>query len=177
MTCIAKALVLLTVLCLVSGKAAAAPLTSSAQPFALTISGGISLGVYEAGLNWVLVENIRRHRDRFQLQTVTGASAGAINTLVSAMRFAEDDEADEWARVDHNLFRETWIDIDISDLMPDVLTQYDQLALDIGGTGKAPLKDSLFSRQVFTAVIDNLRKLADQPRYRAGVSVLTSPWW
>jgi len=171
MTRILKTLLLLSVLGLVSAEANATPLPSSEKPFALTISGGISLGVYEAGLNWVLVENLRKHRDRFQLETITGASAGAINTLVSAMRFAEHDESNDWEKVDHNLFRETWINIDITNLMPDDLTEYDQLDLDIGGTGKVPLKDSLFSRKIFIDVINNLRELADQPRYREGVSL------
>ena len=32
------------------------------SPYSLTISGGISLGVYEVGLNWVILEQLRNGR-------------------------------------------------------------------------------------------------------------------
>lgn len=138
-------------------------------PYALTISGGISLGVYEAGLNWVLIENMKDHQNRYPLETITGASAGAINTIISAIRFAEHEDFDDWGKIDHNLFRSSWINIDIKDLMPNRQTQYDQLELDLGGSGKETLKDALFSREVFKDVIGNLRLLANQARFRENI--------
>jgi len=48
--------------CFMPLAAIAAEITPEGKtPYALTISGGISLGVYEAGLNWVLVENMKDH--------------------------------------------------------------------------------------------------------------------
>ncbi|MEN8143263.1 MAG: patatin-like phospholipase family protein, partial [Thermodesulfobacteriota bacterium] len=138
-------------------------------PYALTISGGISLGVYEAGLNWVLIENLKDNQGDYPLEAITGASAGAINTIISAIRFAEHGDFDDWGKIDHNLFRSTWLNIDIKDLMPDKQSQYDQLELDLGGSGKETLRDSLFSRQVFTEVIANLKTLAEEPRYKENI--------
>ena len=61
------------------------------RPYSLTISGGISLGVYEAGLNWVIIEQLRNGRlsgdEMTRLLSVTGASAGAINTLIASLRY------------------------------------------------------------------------------------------
>ena len=67
--------------------------TEPTQPIALSISGGISLGNYQAGVNYGLLELFRRaglekpfrdatHIPRYRLATVTGASAGNINTVL-----------------------------------------------------------------------------------------------
>ena len=56
---------------------------------AVVISGGISLGVYEAGLNHVLVEVMNSKEPEISLPTLkvtTGSSAGAINSVASALR-------------------------------------------------------------------------------------------
>ena len=65
--------------------------------FALTISGGVSLGSYEAGLNWAVVRFLRLREREFNdprallpsrrpnLVAVTGASAGSINALLAAV--------------------------------------------------------------------------------------------
>ncbi len=46
------------------------------QPYAITISGGVSLGAYEAGLNWTVLELLRNAQDHeADLEGVTGASA------------------------------------------------------------------------------------------------------
>ena len=63
--------------------------------YALTLSGGVSLGSYEAGLNWTLVRLFRARmeemllRRRPRLVGVTGASAGSINALLVAALYCE----------------------------------------------------------------------------------------
>src|SRR5689334_23038979 len=82
----------------------------------LTISGGVSLGSYEAGLNWGLLEvfnltardSLRRawNLPRYNLSVVAGASAGNINGLLSAI---------EWCRTrattapEHSLLWKIWV--------------------------------------------------------------------
>src|SRR5438067_5307588 len=75
--------------------------------FALTISGGVSLGAYEAGLNWALVRFMRLRELEFkaddpraflrsrgpELVAVTGASAGSINALLAAPLWCEAGDA------------------------------------------------------------------------------------
>src|SRR6266849_3979604 len=98
--------------------AAAQPQTAPAQtnkravdPFALTITGGVSLGAYEAGLNWALVSFIKRasalgsERDlpRPRLVALAGASAGSINALLAAAVWCQRLNEPQDSTVDHNL--------------------------------------------------------------------------
>ena len=97
------------------------------RPYSLTISGGISLGVYEAGLNWVILEQLRKGRlegDKMvRLLAITGASAGAINTLIAALRYCEVKSAP--STVENNLFNKTWRTIGIEGLLPTDTNNYD----------------------------------------------------
>jgi hypothetical protein len=79
------------------------PPPSSYTPVEFTISGGISLGNYEAGLNWAVVRLIKLHtRDPKALMdlppprlvAVTGASAGNINALITAIEWCRSDDQD-----------------------------------------------------------------------------------
>jgi len=61
----------------------------------MVISGGVSLGAYEAGYNWAMVKMLSNARERnktldIKLRSVTGASAGSINALLSAMYWCQE---------------------------------------------------------------------------------------
>lgn len=119
--------------CVCAAATAADPLVSQSQriPYALTISGGISLGAYEAGVNWGLLRHLRDasedpHRNANpELVAVTGASAGAINALISAISWCVDPKkaatAGEasWANeTSNNLLYQTWTGVGIDQLLP-----------------------------------------------------------
>ena len=123
----------------------------------LTISGGVSLGSYEAGLNWGLLEvfkltardSLRRvwNLPRYNLRVVTGASAGNINGFLAAI---------EWCRTsaptapEQSLLWKVWVRTGIDQLFP--LERYDQ-----DDTTKA-----LFSRRYFDRVLfDSVRAAMD----------------
>src|SRR5690349_17371625 len=66
-------------------------------PVVLTISGGISLGSYQSGVNWGLIQFFKRatldsayraryHLPKFELVALAGASAGNINAILSAIQ-------------------------------------------------------------------------------------------
>src|SRR5688572_1887746 len=61
----------------------------------LTVSGGVSLGAYEAGYNWAFVRFLKQHRDGdkthapMDLLAVTGASAGNINAFLTAIAWCQ----------------------------------------------------------------------------------------
>ncbi|HEX6557949.1 MAG TPA: patatin-like phospholipase family protein, partial [Longimicrobiales bacterium] len=97
------------------------------QPMVLAVSGGVSRGAYQAGVNWALIETFRRTRDdavflkrtgmpRMTLAVSTGASAGNVNTVLSAIeacqpaRAAQDPES--------SLFWRIWIPTGIEQLFP-----------------------------------------------------------
>src|SRR5262245_31592929 len=91
----------------------------------LVVSGGISLGAYEAGVNWALVRYIKRHRPgvahsgpTLDLGAMTGASAGNINALLTAISWCHRDDDDDKERVDSNLFWNTWVPVGLDNLFP-----------------------------------------------------------
>ena len=55
------------------------PMTGK-QPLALTVSGGVSLGVYMAGFVYIATEIVKREQSPFELVLATGASAGSAST-------------------------------------------------------------------------------------------------
>ncbi len=95
----------------------------------IATSGGISLGSYQAGVNWGLVELLRRAQmdDTLRSQIarsgmatprivgLSGASAGTINSIMSAMHYCRDG-----GRVlpEESLFWRTWVDVGWRELMP-----------------------------------------------------------
>jgi len=89
--------------------------------FSLIISGGVSLGAYEAGYNWAMIKMLNETKERSslvepQLRSVAGASAGSINALLSAMYWCQKDSVPLHNSVDDNLFYETWVNLGIEDL-------------------------------------------------------------
>jgi predicted acylesterase/phospholipase RssA len=87
------------------------PAPAEPAPLALTISGAVSLGSYEAGLLHYLVETLRQDPGARELRLVTGASAGSVNGLLAVLQHcgaAPATPAD-------SLFWRTWIDVGLQD--------------------------------------------------------------
>ena len=88
----------------------------------IVISGGVSLGAYEAGYNWTLIKTLTKLRSSNplvepHLSSVAGASAGSINALLSAMYTCQKDSIPLKNKVDDNLFYDTWVNLGIEDLI------------------------------------------------------------
>jgi len=88
----------------------------------LVISGGVSLGAYEAGYNWALIKALTQLKKSNplvepNLSSVAGASAGSINALLSAMYWCQKDSIPLKTHVDDNLFYETWVKLGVEDLV------------------------------------------------------------
>ena len=128
----------------------------------MVISGGVSLGAYEAGYNWAMIKMLSKIRDNGKLlepdlRSVAGASAGSINALLSAMYWCQKDTVPLHNSVDDNLFYETWVHLGIEDLVIN---------------GQDPTnKNSLFTRRGLEKkgeiIIDHLKK----PIFRKGCEV------
>jgi len=87
----------------------------------MVISGGVSLGAYESGYNWAIINILKRGKATSdiidpQLHSVAGASAGSINALLSAMYWCQEDSVPLKNSVGNNLFYETWVNFGIEDL-------------------------------------------------------------
>jgi predicted acylesterase/phospholipase RssA len=132
------------------------------QPYALTISGGVSLGAYEAGLNWVLLKALRIEQEAGrtpvpELVGVTGASAGSINALVSALAWCA--AGDGLGTMEANRFRDIWLPIGFAALLP------------ASGRGYGR-DDGWLTRRAFDLIIGKIDTWMRQGAFRPGCSVL-----
>lgn len=102
------------------------------RPYAFVISGGVSLGAYEAGINWSTIKAMKLMRDNQEvrewiesdanselmtLKAVSGASAGGINSLITAISWCGNHKLQD--DVEDNLFKNTWVDVGLDDLFPE----------------------------------------------------------
>src|SRR4051812_11101209 len=65
---------------------AAAAAQSAQPPASITISGGVSLGAYEAGLVYYVTEVMRLNPAAATPRMVTGASAGSVNGFMTILQ-------------------------------------------------------------------------------------------
>ena len=125
----------------------------------MVISGGVSLGAYESGYNWTLIELLKRLKASgkdIDINTYTGASAGSINALISAINWCQKDHIKNLNRVDNNLFFNTWVDIDYNDLII---------------RGKSENKTSLFKRDALIKKANSIINHMKKPIYKKGCQV------
>lgn len=130
----------------------------------LTISGGISLGSYEAGVNWGLLEvfkltardSLRRawNLPRYELKAMAGASAGNINGFLAAVEWCRTREP---VAPEQSLLWKIWVRTGFDQLFP--LERYNQ----------PDSTQALFSRRYFQQVLfDTVRAaMRDLPRSKA----------
>ncbi|MEM7708094.1 MAG: patatin-like phospholipase family protein [Pseudomonadota bacterium] len=158
------------------GRSSAA-LEPESVPFVFASSGGVSLGSYQAGVNWGVVRYLKARRGQGSLETrkpdlraATGASAGSINTLLTAVSWCLDDapqksRSREAARLTanelyDNLFFKTWREVGIDELLPFAGALADGEQLDYGET------DGLFSRTALSKAFDDIQFVADNGSFR-----------
>lgn len=127
--------------------------------YAITLSGGVSLGSYEAGLNWALVRVFRSGmgemlvRRNPRLVGVTGASAGSINALLVAALYCETDASAARSSIDDNLLRSAWLEVGLDSLLP-------------GDPRSYRLDDAVLASAALMPVVDQVR----QALFQGGMS-------
>jgi len=163
---------------LIALSAAAQPPTTTAPatadrkeiPLTLILSGGVSLGSYEAGLSWAvtrIAQVLPGHGadprgGRVRLVAVTGASAGSINAVLSAASWCSDPVLTHTS-VDDNPLRNTWVSIGLDRLLPDVATQYQE-------------GDGLLSSRPLVKAFERLRGDLLSGRRPGGAARCAKPW-
>src|SRR5216683_2555426 len=134
---------------------------AASEKLALTISGGVSLGNYEAGLTWTVVQYLRTSSRDLELAAVTGASAGSLNALLAAALWCEDAAEARDANPDSNLFHDAWTPVGIEDLLPEAASGY-------------RADDALLTAAPLEAALERIRARLFEPggrRFRPGCSV------
>lgn len=130
-------------------------------PVVFTASGGISLGAYQAGVTWALVGFMRAanaspayrraHKlPAFRLAVTTGASAGNVNALISAIEWCESARR----APEESLFWKTWVNVGWQQLFPD--------------SGRDETENGVFDRSFFKTTLypyieDRLREAGASP--------------
>ncbi|MFV1997498.1 MAG: patatin-like phospholipase family protein [Acidiferrobacterales bacterium] len=142
------------------------------QRFAIAISGGGSKGAYEAGINWALIQILRESSGKrspiggiynpVELSSVAGASAGGINSLLSALAWCAlpQKQGGIENRVNNNIFRDVWLSPDVNQLLPP--------------TPDSPIyrdDDALLARKTLLDSASFLRKTWSRPSFRPGCRV------
>ena len=140
----------------------------TSQRVSIAISGGASKGAYEAGLNWAIVRILRYEAESedtvlkgrfrpFDAVSMSGASAGGINAVMSAMAWCLRPEAEQGivSTLNDNVFRNLWLEHDINTLLPASATsQY--YARD----------DAVLARKSLLESAEALRSLWESPVFR-----------
>src|SRR3954452_9069012 len=85
---------------------------SAQPPASITISGGVSLGSYEAGLVYYAVEAMRLNPSAATPRMVTGASAGSVNGFMTILQSCGAAVPDPTA----SLLWNAWIPLGLSKL-------------------------------------------------------------
>ena len=104
-------------------------------PVFLVTRGGISMGSYQAGVNWAIAELIAASRDSTSavrdpsttfiphiLKGSAGASAGNINSVLTAIKACS--EATFGERPESSAFWKVWVNTGLEQLMPDQRRPY-----------------------------------------------------
>ncbi len=115
---------------------AAGAARSAQPPASITISGGVSLGAYEAGLVYYTVEGMRLNPSAATPRIVTGASAGSVNGFMTILQSCGAAVPDPSA----SLLWNAWIPLGLEKLHVK------------GQAGKT----SAFSRAAFDAPLDSI---------------------
>ncbi|HEX5661635.1 MAG TPA: patatin-like phospholipase family protein, partial [Polyangiales bacterium] len=86
----------------------------------LTVSGGVSLGSFEAGYLYYLFETLKLNPGLVEPRIFTGASAGSANAILSFLASCSPRDP----RPDQSLFYQTWIPVGLDQLFsPDHVSQ------------------------------------------------------
>jgi len=147
--------------------------------YVFAVKGGISLGSYEAGLNWAYIEHLRllRKQNKARLDSFVGASAGSINTLLSALRYCQKDSTVS-TRASLELFRKTW-DVGIQDFIEMPGNKSQKPTTDIDDNLLENRGGSIFSLQGLKRSVDFIRtqirlsenNLIDNCQFNIGIAV------
>lgn len=139
------------------------------EEIAISISGGVSLGGYEAGAVWTWVHYLRARNTgavdgalgqprAVNLVGFTGASAGGINAVLASMMWCAKDDARR--TVDDNLMRTAWTGAGFDGLLPLGSNEDEFLAL-----------DGILTRNAFGEALNEVQALLSQDAFRPGCRV------
>ena len=155
----------------------------------LVVSGGISLGAYQAGATYALMHYLAQRRREentpIGFPVATGASAGNVNAFLAALTWCDEagDTSDPESGLPltgptQNLFYRTWVEIGLDRLSPDQhhLGIDDYRAL-FQETNRDEIdsvytrNDALLTRNAFVDAVKMLEDTIGRRRFRSNCAV------
>jgi len=143
-------------------------------PFSLAVRGGVSLGSYEAGINWAIIRymkalrrnSLARNIPYAELRSVSGASAGSINSLISAITWCGDDTRPQGLTIGNNtltanLFHNSWMGVGFDQLLPEP----------VDSTKLYRPDDGVLSRNAFNPAINGTKQMLAEGVFRPNCRV------
>ena len=143
-------------------------------PFALAVRGGVSLGSYEAGFEWALLQYLKTTRAEnrsvdqsyVDLVATSGASAGSINALMSTLSWCVDPARARSAgefhdTVSNNILFDTWAGIGFEELLPAKVNSLKYYRAD----------DGVLTRNAFRDTVARLRAILNTASFIPGCEV------
>ena len=94
------------------GDAVGPPAPPEPLPLGLTVSGGVSLGAYEAGFLYYHLRMLQQLPRAVQLKGATGASAGSLNALLALLQMCRQEDLPPH----ESLFWRAWIPVGLNTL-------------------------------------------------------------
>ena len=139
-----------------SSAAAQTPVSEQKRALAFTVSGGVSKGSYQGGFGFGLTYLMRASQEsqeardsldlfEYDLAAATGASAGNINALLTAVSWC--DETMLRQRPENSLFWKIWIPVGIEQLFP-------QNRPDLSTDASEFIPDLVLSRRFFQTEVE-----------------------
>ena len=113
-------------------------LPKRADVLSLTVSGGVSLGAYEAGTIYMLAEALRRSPGATKLRVASGASAGSANALVVATEACDGSVSKPNTSIGYQI----WVNVGLDDLFdPTRVTDHSVFHRDAMARGVSLITD------------------------------------
>lgn len=130
------------------------------QSYYLAIKGGVSLGNYETGINWMLLKYLQGSEkqtasEHSKIISFSGASAGSLNSILSAIDTCVPEAVES---LEKNLMRATW-DIGIDKLLPS----NQELNAENTTVNETSQGMGLFSREAFYDKYRNIEQRISRP--------------
>jgi len=113
-------------------------------PLAVTVSGGVSLGAYQAGFLYYLTETVKRNPELLEFKILTGASAGLINSLLAVIASGQEPKPDPADTTFYTTWTELrWDELFDVDQAPMFALSSRKVMRDLGETVRASWREGL----------------------------------
>ena len=127
-------------------------LSTEKTDYYLAIKGGVSLGSYETGINRTILKYVEEHKNDVNLVSFSGASAGSVNSVLSAIDTCISDKRIGYEYIDNTGKKR------VKKLEDTLVSNFMQTAWDIGIDDLVPTEENKNNYESFYKYDDKQKK-------------------